>query len=483
MKYKVLIIASMILFGNAYSQDYKPVLTNGVVHFFDSSSQKMLPYRIDSILVTDSSVIYRSFPMIRPFADLEPWSALFHLKGGSWIGNKTEAFPDGRWLFYNFRNKTSVIYSLAQPGFSWNFFQFENGAIIKAEIENIQILSFLGILDSVKIIHFSYFDSIGNPADHFVNDLNLKLSKNYGFISMFDFYKFPENPIDYIYNTGIGPFTLVGFSQPKTGYQNIRFSDIFNFSPGDEIHDLYYFNAYVYGFDEQKTMRKVLNAQMEGNDVHLTIERCYRREWRGYNDTANQLEHIFDTLVQTYENATYSFLDNLAFEIFNNGFSFSYPTCTSEKKSLSGQLFLPYNGDTVQNILTDGYGFSDFYPGLGGPFGNSTGCDSESFFNIVYYKKNGMEHGNPYHCPSLLPIDETSKNKINVYPNPVNETFRIKGLAKAARVEIFNMQGQKMQDFEILPGREINATGLNTGMYLIKIQLKNKTICKRIWKN
>ena len=445
MKYKFIAIASLILFGKTYSQDYKPVLTNNVVHFFDSSSLKLLPYRIDSTLVTDSSVIYRSFSMIRPCENSDYWLNLFNLKGGSWIGNKVEEFPDGRWLFYNSKNQASTINTMENPGVSWGFYQYSNGARIEAEITKVEWLSFLSLSDSVKTIGFTYYDSTGNLSEHFINHKTIQLSKNYGFVSMFDFYRFPTTEIDYLYYTGPGPFSLAGLTQPESGYQNITFSDVFNFSPGDEIHESYSYNAMQNGYENSQTIHLVLESQKDGPNVSYTFERCYNHEWKWSCDSAVQIERKKDTINIVYQYFYYRFLDFLAFEPVKMDNYYFFNESFLEMKAKSGTIFYSQSlGDTVELFIYDGFAPNEYYPGLGGPYGYGGGFESDSWSKIVYSKKNGIGNGNPYYCPTLLPIDEAFKNKITIAPNPANEVLKLNGYNGNGNIEILNLQGQKV---------------------------------------
>lgn len=63
-----------------------------------------------------------------------------------------------------------------------------------------------------------------------------------------------------------------------------------------------------------------------------------------------------------------------------------------------------------------------------------------------------------------------SENSAVIYPNPANDFVNIESLEKVSSVEIYSLTGQKV----LVSGSDkINVSRLNTGIYLVKIQLEN----------
>ena len=66
---------------------------------------------------------------------------------------------------------------------------------------------------------------------------------------------------------------------------------------------------------------------------------------------------------------------------------------------------------------------------------------------------------------------------INIYPNPAKSSFKIITSDKASNIEIFTLSGIKIIS-DISPDDEININDLNTGVYIVNIQIQNSVYKK-----
>lgn len=71
--------------------------------------------------------------------------------------------------------------------------------------------------------------------------------------------------------------------------------------------------------------------------------------------------------------------------------------------------------------------------------------------------------------PSLLKAESSQKQKMILYPNPVNNEFSFKGITNQTSYEIYNMEGGLIEKGNYNPSISIKVSNLVTGMYLIKI--------------
>jgi len=76
---------------------------------------------------------------------------------------------------------------------------------------------------------------------------------------------------------------------------------------------------------------------------------------------------------------------------------------------------------------------------------------------------------------------ELIQNNISIYPNPVVETLNINTNEQIDSIYIYDIAGNQIfNDFSGL--KSINVSNLNSGMYILKIRIKNQEIIKKIIK-
>ncbi|MDO6598344.1 endonuclease [Oceanihabitans sp. 2_MG-2023] len=78
-----------------------------------------------------------------------------------------------------------------------------------------------------------------------------------------------------------------------------------------------------------------------------------------------------------------------------------------------------------------------------------------------------------------LSISETNALQVQVYPNPARNVVYINGLLNKATVEVFSVEGRKVETYNI-HGNSVLNTNLSSGMYLFKITSEDKTTIKKI---
>ena len=78
-----------------------------------------------------------------------------------------------------------------------------------------------------------------------------------------------------------------------------------------------------------------------------------------------------------------------------------------------------------------------------------------------------------------LSIADNRELQIVVYPNPATDVVYINGLLNKATVEVFSVEGRKIETYTIT-GNSVLNTNLSSGMYLFKITSEGKTTMKKI---
>ena len=127
-----------------------------------------------------------------------------------------------------------IIKTTALLNDSWTAYYLPDSIKIIATVISHDTMSFLGQLDSVKTIGFQVYDKNMDLLDYPLNTMELRISKNFGFVKTFNFYLFP-NLTDYT-SERFEEYSLIGLSNPEIGIQNLTWFEINDFQPGDELH-------------------------------------------------------------------------------------------------------------------------------------------------------------------------------------------------------------------------------------------------------
>ncbi len=102
-------------------------------------------------------------------------------------------------------------------------------------------------------------------------------------------------------------------------------------------------------------------------------------------------------------------------------------------------------------------------------------CDSDSELQLFYEDVFSLNE-------EAIILHGTAKNKLELYPNPVEDHVRIQGLP-VQKVQIFTMEGQLLFTRENLENNKLNLSQLNPGMYLMSIDGRAGQFFTKILKN
>jgi len=353
----------------------------------------------------------------------------------SWLGEKVIVREDGYNIFFNRDNDTVRIKIDAALTESWLCFDFPDASKIIAKITAINTMSFLGITDTVKTINFQAYDKNDNQIDNRVNNKEIELSKNNGFIKVPDFYLFPDLESCIWYSHGeLQEYDLVGLSNPQLGIKNLTWKEAFDFEPGDEIH-IYYKDSTTWypeipDYRIIYSIKKYLDKEYKGDSIVYKIE-LKNRERNSYSDNGVEIISI-DTISEIITDKL--LFDNLPGEpVIYDGEAFSYYMGTfngrSSKTEPSYYAWITGGGTCWQEtIVDDCWTDYTYVEGLGGPYYESEcitpGIPREHFKKIVYYKKGEETWGNPLVITGERGI--TGQPVFDIFPNPVIERLHIR---------------------------------------------------------
>ena len=195
--------------GEFQFHDYQTVYSNRIA-LFENSEKQIKALRIDSVKTDTDSVFY-------PFATIQEISEnCFSPYKASWLGEKVVVKPDGTNLFFNRDGDTITLKTRARLNESWIAFQRGDDFRVKAKVQSVGLEAFLGLTDSVKTITLTVIDKNENTLENPLNNLQLKISKTFGFIKTLNFYLFPDITVRYPADR-LETFSLVGLTNANAG--------------------------------------------------------------------------------------------------------------------------------------------------------------------------------------------------------------------------------------------------------------------------
>jgi hypothetical protein len=190
------------------AQDYQ-CLQSGVTHFFTNDNGYLRGIRIDSVRTMSSdTTVYYPFHTPRGSYDIYgfPVSPV-DSNGGCWLGKRVLQRNDGTFIFDNYwTDSSTIIKTNANVGDSWIFHRDTGRVFYTATVTANDTMTFPGILDSVKTIRINARNASGIVTSDSLNGFTIKLSKNNGFVQVFDLYTFPYRLPDSVYTPGIDFF-------------------------------------------------------------------------------------------------------------------------------------------------------------------------------------------------------------------------------------------------------------------------------------
>ena len=77
-------------------------------------------------------------------------------------------------------------------------------------------------------------------------------------------------------------------------------------------------------------------------------------------------------------------------------------------------------------------------------------------------------------------INNTELENLTIYPNPTSNVININSESNKAKIYIYSLEGKKIYSNTINTSEQINVSNLETGTYILKIQINKNTYTKRL---
>ena len=461
-----------------FSQDYRDICSPGLT-FFHTPGYTLKAFRMDSLQPTgNGDTVFFSDRSIR---DSSQSNTCFDTLHGSILGFKVIEYHDGRFVFFNKNDDTITIKSRAPLNGSWKFCSFPAGWI-KATIAVLIADTVLGTTDSVKVISLQAMDSSNDSIPNPINQVTLKLSKDFGLTKMLDVYNIPDSTQIY---------TLAGKSSLFIGTQDITWPDIFNFNVGDVFHYTGFYEENGWMQVNWKSIQTVLQKKVYGNydTIFYTIQSCTRNNYSTYSSFST------DTITETYVNGMYNYspeppgLPDEFIPHYSGSDPYGaggYATLFSANDgSFNGRLTkisCPNYYSRVTGCwnygLFEAFGAVQYTRGLGITFSVSGEIDPDgptaTQSELVYYKQGPESWGTPVgtDCSSLAGIDDSNKTGdsfLQLFPNPASHMIMIYSPANGL-LGIFNLSGQQVLQQNItVPATTLDISTLPSGVYIVRL--------------
>ncbi len=518
----VLIISGFLCRAQNYQcLQYGPVkrslvysaLQAGSTKYFLNGNGYLRAMRIDSVRAMGADTIFYPYHTERGayfFCGTGPQH--MDSTGGSWLGKKVIKQANGTFLFDNIWNDTAIIETQAHLGDSWVLFSDTTQVSYKATVTATDTMTVLGSLDSIKKITIEA-DSGGvvNPLDP-VNNFQIILSKNNGFVQVFDLYTFPYHKPDTINSHrqffdyyldlllgNLGTSDVVCYSPipnaPDTvnsvfhlfAFHNPTLMEIYDFSIGDVYESGDYTFLDTAGYTSVNTLDTVISRTTTPYTVtYQMIERT--------NVTVGTLVGATYTtsMTESRDTATLSADTSLLFDLHklpeewrSPNFYNYYASANAAPPGLSTTCISAvyttnvdygYGGEVVFQADDDNsdVGYSNFSYGIG--YGQ-TGISFKDYHlnhwrskSYTYVDKASNICGSFVAVPVAIQNINAINSSFNIFPNPAHDKLNISSASSIREVSIANLLGQVLvagtYDQEKL---QIDISGLPTGVYYVKV--------------
>jgi hypothetical protein len=293
------------------------------------------------------------------------------------------------------------------------------------------------------------------------------------------------NDIDDLANTNYRLYDIIGIE--KEGFINgfnleEYYKSIVNsLEIGNEVH-FYFENRPSEEFHYR--IKRVINKTVDNDIVTYTFEICdsIRNQDSIYHFTETENYYLNLEPYQLLpggvisERPTYLLFRNFFNTTWQNKSYMQYYSYFNYNDTLEmdDRYFLRFrNLSALGNYTDPEYQFIEHI----GEICVETGGDYHPDF-IVYYKTPTETWGTPFkhYCYENTAISEYQNTRITLYPNPAEDVIYLKSPLKIDRVNIFDLQGRLVKQYELRGQTSLDVSDLESGVYLMEIQNKNEIL-------
>ena len=507
------LLAVFLLFSvfTSVAQDYSCFRPDRKNYFINGNSY-VRGIRIDSFRVAGTDTVFYPYRTSR-ISNYLPGGATVDTLGGSWLGRNVVKQQDGTFVFDNIWD-TVFIKAHAHTGDSWIFFNDTTDISYVATVTAEDTMTVAGTLDSVKTITITA-DSGGlvNAFDP-VNNFQIIVSKNNGFVQVFDLCTFPYHyphfvgrgryyggtheirNFDYYLDVVLGNLGTCDLgctdNLPDTvnsvfhlfPFHNPQLREIYDYSVGD-VYESYFtsYNTSGPGFAYEKytldtvTSKTTSPFSVSYGGSEYTMVTTFETSSPGIKTvtrTSSPFIASGDTSLLIYgmpEEWNRGFL--LYYFLSDNRFAAcesrpSYKVEDDFRGSGFGYTGIAYLPSERYRIYTPGLGISASYD-----FNATSMVTQQQSYS--FYHKDTVSCGAFVNAITAGIAGIKTDNVITISPIPASDHFEIrtdKPLTSGSIISVFDISGKRVlqlsADFQSLI--RISTSAWPTGVYLVIIQ-------------
>lgn len=472
-------ILLVFIYLSSHAQNYSCV-SETQVRFFTNSNHYLRAIRIDSVKQINGNTVLYPFRTAR--GEVFSSSMPVLKKEGSWLGLDITVHADGTHWFKNYNSDTVIIKTQAGVNDTWIFYDDTSAIRYEATVLSEDTMSLPMGLDTVKTILLTAKNIQGNVMvkDTF-NNRKLIISKNHGFVQVFDLYVFPQQRKIF---RDFDHFTqLAGAVDFKiSDYYNPDVLEIYDYQPGEVFQTK---GSMVPGnFIESHFRNTVLSRNnISAQEFEYTVQKVIHHRQIGPNFPVT----IFVDTVKEQHKSTPLFNQELPEEwdmtryYEYNSKDTSFCNIGKYYASLANRIF--YQGDTAE--------VNNFEP-CNNSFIYKTGMGQVSFSDcvdpgvnaphwyMIYVNKKSNPCGNYFNMS--IPDTKTMLGEIHIFPNPANDhlTIQLAQYENPVKVMLHNAIGQKVYANTMQSGSmTISTATLSTGMYFLTLSTEDGASLKK----
>lgn len=524
MKKKLIVLLTLLSALLGHAQNWHGVPLNDTTYYL-SKNKNSVDYTYDTNLVraifitviqpigTDTS--YNFFHSLRPF--YPPTTCLDSVNSPSWMGPKVVRTPIGVEHYYNYRDDVIEIQTYAPLNATWKISTDTSGLEYWGTVNQITVDTIDGQPDSIKHIAIQVKQN-NLSVSHDYNGRVIQLSKNHGFLSVFEWYAFPYF---YVYNNILPIDTSMHQRIPRAvtekDYSKIDFTTMYQPGTYWQIHDSLTHTYFLYDTwiqDSVLSMSLLTPTTAEVHFKRIEVVHNYRmieppsqtHPSGVYLDTVYTLQYLhtdtisdpyltvdrsirkakiperFESLVNSSPFGSIAHADRLYFKSYTDQMRTIYDSdnwwdwsITTPPLSACYQI----NGGTSGNKRYSlGYlPQLNFIPGYYYVVTGTSVNENDDYFTLIFYKDQLQTYGTPVDVSTLSTTQLQRANSISIYPNPsITGIFHI-GLSGNIKWSAFTLDGKHIKSGI---QQEVNLHEQKQGIYLLKIETSKSTYYSKL---
>ena len=485
----LLILVACSFFSRVSAQTYSCV-TPGQKSYFTNASGYLRGMRIDSSKLIDGNTVYYPFKTAR--LAYMAWSERADTAGGSWQGREIIETPDKHTFIPNIWGDTVCIKNSALLNESWIFFKDSTAVHYEATVIAQDTITINGITDSVKAIRLTAKNGTSILSTDPLNNLELILSGEHGWLKVPDLYLFPYHAAGASFNSRFDCYFfkvnggLAQLDPAQLAFRRVEFIPAYNhrmyhYEIGDILQH-YKSSTYNTGTSSYKHIRTQVTAK-QLTDSSIIYTMAFKSGETIYPGNAAPYS-IADSGLTTQEQKKYLLSDTVKMpeEWFCGKYYYYWPEDSSfcYKSAAYG-----YQTDEIfENGRFGGGGPEPAYPeitykeGLG-DLSWATGGFPLIHNMVGYGSLRAARKGGLDLCDrnNSLEINERSGSgdiTLQLFPNPATELICIElpGALPTGgyTLEMYDVSGRKVIKENLISTRTLVHTGaVPNGIYWLRI--------------